>query len=159
VSELDAARIFWGLSSVLHARTRTSPHRAAPVRVGGLERRRGGGPEGAQPSTTCRDRRQRKLPAVPERPDTITVALSAGDITLSWDTRRALLARLQHVSESSSLRAMFEAVGATRPVELNPAQRATLLGLLDEWTLEDETLPADLIELRNKLSEDLADLA
>jgi hypothetical protein len=54
---------------------------------------------------------------------------------------------------------MFEAVGATRPVELNPAQRATLLGLLDEWTLEDETLPADLIELRNKLSEDLADLA
>ena len=96
---------------------------------------------------------------MPERPDTITVALSLGDITLSWDTRRALLARLQHVSESSSLRAMFEAVGATRPVELNPAQRATLVGLLEKWTLEDDEVPADLIELRNKLSEDLADLA
>ena len=124
-----------------------------------LERRWRGGTEGAQPSTTCRDRRPRKLPAVPERLDTITVALAHGDIALSWETRQALVARLQHVSDSSSLRAMFESVGATRPVELNPAQRATLLGLLDEWTLEDDALPTDLIGLRDALSEDLADLA
>ena len=55
---------------------------------------------------------------------------------------------------------MFEAVGATRPVELNPAQRTTLLGLLDEWTLEDEEARArGLIKLRDALTEDLADLA
>ena len=103
--------------------------------------------------------RSRNVTAMPDRLDTITVALSRGDVTISWDARQALLARLQHINDSSSLRAMFEAVGATRPVELNPAQRATLLGLLDEWTLEDDALPADLIGLRDALSEDLADLA
>ena len=97
---------------------------------------------------------------MPERLDTITIALGGGgDVTLSWDTRQALLARLEHVHESSSLRAMFDAVGASRPVELNPAQRATLLGLLEEWALEDDALPADLSELRDALTEDLADLA
>ena len=96
---------------------------------------------------------------MPERVDHITVALSRGDVTLTWDARQALIARLQHVQDASSLRAMFEAVGATRPVELNPAQRATLLGLLEEWTLEGAALPTDLIELRDALTEDLADLA
>ena len=65
---------------------------------------------------------------MPERLDHVTIALGGGDVTLSWDARQALLARLEHVHESSSLRAMFEAVGATRPVELNPAQRATPTG-------------------------------
>src|SRR6187397_543145 len=96
---------------------------------------------------------------MPERLDTITIALSRGNVTISWPEREALMDRLQRVSESSSLRAMFEAVGASGPVELNPAQRATLLGLLDEWTLEDDDVPADLIELRKELTEDLADLA
>ena len=99
---------------------------------------------------------------MPDRLDQITVALSRGDVTLSWDTRQALMARLQHVQSTSNLRATFEAVGATRPVELNPAQRATLLGLLDEWSLgrdTDEAMPEELLELRNALRDDLADLA
>jgi hypothetical protein len=96
---------------------------------------------------------------MPERLDHITVALGGGDVTITWDAREALMAMLQHVNESSSLRAVFEAVGASRPVELNPTQRATLLGLLEEWTLEDDELPAELIELRDALREDLADLA
>ena len=56
---------------------------------------------------------------------------------------------------------MFDAVGASRPVELNPAQRATLLGILEAWSNEDgdEAMPAGLNELRNALSADLADLA
>ena len=99
---------------------------------------------------------------MPESLDQITVALRRGDITLAWDTRQTLIDRLQHVHDSSSLRATFDAVGATRPVELNPAQRATLLGLLEEWTLgrdADEAMPAELIELRDALRSDLADLA
>ena len=99
---------------------------------------------------------------MPERLDQITVALSRGDIAISWEARQALMARLQHVHDSSSLRATFDAVGASRPVELNPAQRATLLGLLQEWTLgqdADEAMPAELNELRDALREDLADLA
>ena len=81
-------------------------------------------------------------------------------MTLTWDDRQALMARLQHVHSSSSLRATFEAVGATRPVELNPAQRATLLGLLEEWSLGRDgydAMPTGLFELRDALSEDLAD--
>lgn len=99
--------------------------------------------------------------SVPERRDTITVTLGHGDVMLSWDTRQALIARLQHVQDASSLRAMFDAVGTTRPVELNPAQRATLLGLLDEWSLdnESEAIPTDLNNLRDALREDLAGLA
>ncbi len=98
---------------------------------------------------------------MPERFDTLTVALARGDITFSRDTRQALMSRLQHVHDSSSLRAMFEGVGATRPVELNPAQRATLLGLLDEWTLDDdfEAMPTELDNLRHALRDDLAGLA
>ena len=99
---------------------------------------------------------------MPERLDTVTVALSRGDVTIGWETRQALMARLQHVQSASNLRATFEAVGATRAVELNPAQRATLLGLLDEWSLDrdaDRAMPEGLIELRDALSDDLADLA
>lgn len=100
------------------------------------------------------------MATMPERIDTITVALDGGDIALRWDTRQTLMARLQHVSESSSLRAMFEAVGASRPVELNPAQRATLLGVLEEWPIDgDDAMPAELNELRDALSADLANLA
>jgi hypothetical protein len=94
---------------------------------------------------------------MPERLDKITIALEQGDVSLTWATREALLARLQHIQESSSLRAMFDAVGVTRPVELNPAQRATLLGLLDEWSRDDqETLPTELDDLRDALRDDLA---
>jgi hypothetical protein len=98
---------------------------------------------------------------MPERLDQITVAPNRGDVTLTWDARQALLARLAHVHDSSSLRATFDAVGATRPVEMNPAQRATLLGLLDEWSTDDkaEAMPTELTQLRDALREDLADLA
>jgi hypothetical protein len=97
-----------------------------------------------------------------ERVDRITVALSRGDVTLTWDSRQALMARLQHVQSSSCIRATFDAVGATSAVELNPAQRATLIGVLGEWSLgrgADKAMPEGLIELRDALSDDLADLA
>jgi hypothetical protein len=97
---------------------------------------------------------------MPERLDMITIALQRGDVEITWDARQALLARLQHVNESSSLRAMFEAGGASRPVELNPAQRATLLGLLEEWPIDGaDAMPGELNELRDALAKDLADLA
>ena len=97
---------------------------------------------------------------MPECLDRITIALKSGDIAIQWDARQALLARLQYVADSTSLRAMFDAVGASRPVELNPAQRATLLGLLDEWARDDsEAMPTELDKLRRALRDDLAGLA
>jgi len=96
---------------------------------------------------------------MPERLDRVTIELKSGDIAIPWDARQALLARLQHVADSTSLRVMFEAVGASRPVELNPTQRATLLGLLDEWALrrdDSAAMPAELDNLREALRDDLA---
>jgi hypothetical protein len=97
---------------------------------------------------------------MPQSLDNITIALARGDVTVSSEARQALLARLQHVRDSTSLRAMLDpAVGATRPVELNPAQRATLLGLLDEWSLrrdDSAAMPAELDDLRDALRDDLA---
>ena len=100
--------------------------------------------------------------AVPERLDTVTVALSRGDVTIGWDTRQALIARLQHVqTRLEPPRHIRSRRRHHRPVELNPAQRATLLGLLEEWALDHDTTtdPAELIELRDALTKDLADLA
>jgi hypothetical protein len=97
---------------------------------------------------------------MPGRLDKLTIALNRGDITLTWDSRQALLARLQHVRDSTSLRAVFEAVGAARPAELTAAQTATLLGLLDQWSTDDasEAMPAELGDLRDALRDHLADL-
>ena len=97
---------------------------------------------------------------MPEGLADITIALNRGNVTITRDARQALMARLQHVRDSSSLRATIDAVGSKRAVELNPAQRATLLGLLQAWSTDvDDAMPADLTELRDALREDLSGLA
>src|SRR5687768_13016769 len=97
---------------------------------------------------------------MPERLDRVTIELKIGNIAVPSDARQALHTRLQLGRLSTSLRAMFDAVGASRPVELNPAQRATLLGMLDEWDRDDSAaLPTELDKLRRALRDDLAGLA
>jgi hypothetical protein len=95
---------------------------------------------------------------MPERLDRVTIAFGRGDVILSWDTRQALMARLQHVKSTARIRASFEAVGATRAVGLSMAQRTFLLRMLEDWSLGRdgyEAMPADLFELRNALIDDL----
>ena len=62
---------------------------------------------------------------MPERLDRITVALTRGNITITWDTREALIARLQHVQDASSLRAMLDtgriASASAAPRHIRPA--------------------------------------
>jgi hypothetical protein len=91
-----------------------------------------------------------------ERPDRVTVALTPNDVTISWLGRQVLLGRLQHAQD---LRAAFEAGGATRPVELTPAQRAELLAVLEAWALETPSgyagLPGEVLDLRNALMNDM----
>ena len=93
---------------------------------------------------------------MPEHPDRVTVALKQSDVPLSWLGRQVLLGRLQHAQE---IRAAFEAVGATRPVELTPGQRAELLALLEKWALETPSgyagLPGEVLDLRNALMNDM----
>ena len=100
----------------------------------------------------------RTLPAVPERLDRVTVALNGRPVILTWNARQALMRRLQHVQEVSRLRASFDAVGATRPVELTGNQRTALLLTLENWALDldkFEAISPELLELRDELIADL----
>jgi hypothetical protein len=94
---------------------------------------------------------------VPERLDHVTVALNRGNVTISWDARQALLTRLQHVQSTSRIRASFDSVGATRPVELNPGQKAALVKTLEGWWAEGSGMPIELAVLCDALNQDLAD--
>ena len=59
--------------------------------------------------------------------------------------------RLRDISERSHIRSRFDPDGAS-PVELTPAQRASLLVILDDWP---EAMPQELLELRNALITDV----
>ena len=105
-----------------------------------------GAPEGAQPST--------KLASVPERLDRVTVPVPMGTHTISWDARETLLAKLAQKktvawleqeglefgveSTAAAIRARFEAVGASRPVELSADERNMLGWLLNSWPMTHE---------------------
>jgi hypothetical protein len=97
------------------------------------------------------------LPGLPERLDYVAVALNGGDVTITWDTRQALLRRLQHDRETARIRASFDAVDAGRPVELNAGQRSALLRALENWSRDEsyETMPEELTLLRAALADDL----
>jgi len=96
---------------------------------------------------------------LPERLDHITVALNGGDVTITWNTRQALLRRLQHVQETARLRAAFDAVGASRSVELTSGQRSALQQALENWSRDEayEQIPEELTLLRAALADDLND--
>jgi len=97
------------------------------------------------------------LPGLPERLDHITVGLNGGDVTITWDTRQALLRRLQHVQETARIRASFDAVDASRLAELNAGQRSALLRALENWSRDEsyEPMPEELTLLRAALADDL----
>ena len=66
------------------------------------------------------------------------------------------MARLQHVHESSRLRASFEAGGANRPFELDPGQKAALVKILEEWWEESNGgMPIELAVLHDAVKDDL----
>jgi hypothetical protein len=98
-----------------------------------------------------------------ERLDFITVKLSTEDVTLGWETRRALLANLALGQQDvgRAIRAAFDDVGASRPVTLEPDEKTYLLKLLEQWSLDTvggyDAMDAELFTLRNALIDDLHD--
>jgi hypothetical protein len=95
---------------------------------------------------------------VPERLDRIDIVLTGGNVTISWDSRQALMRRLQHVRSTTKIRGSFDGVGASRPVQLSGAQRAALLVTLEIWARDgagQEPMPQDLHDLRKALDRDL----
>jgi hypothetical protein len=94
---------------------------------------------------------------MPERPNRVEVALNRGTAKLRPPSRDALLERLAHVEGGTSIRAAFEAVGASRPVKLTREQKAKLHGVIDDWINELRGSGDDLDEGIRDLSTGLYD--
>ena len=90
----------------------------------------------ARACRTRRNPRDRADVGMPEHVDRVTVSLNSGDVIIPWDARQALMRRLLHVRETGRLRAGFDAVGASRPVDLHVGQRSALLVALEGWSLD-----------------------
>jgi hypothetical protein len=71
---------------------------------------------------------------VPERLDRVAIATSREVIELSWASRDSLLHEIRNLGAGAKpIRSAFEAVGASRPVELSPADQTTLFSAIEQW--------------------------
>jgi hypothetical protein len=83
---------------------------------------------------------------VPERFDRVQVKVTGELVEITWDERDRLLRRLLTVAGSGTIIDKFdEAVGATRPVELDAAERAHMRVTLELWGVS--VLPDGLAHL------------
>jgi hypothetical protein len=94
----------------------------------------------------------------PRRIQHFQVALSGKTIELPWASRAPLLDRLREHDDGLPVVLAFEAVGSTRPVQLQPAGKRVLLQVVEAWYSEVTVkgLPAGVWELRNDLQVELA---
>jgi hypothetical protein len=89
----------------------------------------------------------------------VTILLSRAAVVIPWKRREQLVGRIREVSGTDSLIDSFEAVGTSRPVELNQDDKDLLLLIVRRW-LEDvsaEGLPEGIFDLRNALIDDAHD--
>ena len=100
---------------------------------------------------------------MPERLDHVSIAIARGgganNVRLPWDSRDTLLAKLRTVEGADGIVKAFEDAGASRPVQLTAEQKALLYGVLDDraFTSAFDQLPPGFFELRNSLSDEVAD--
>jgi hypothetical protein len=95
-----------------------------------------------------------RFPSSPERLGRVQVATSGGTSEISWATRTELLRRLRHHDGTLAVVRTFEAVGASRPVELTDGAKHVLLGVVSAWVDADDA-PEEVAELRRELLDDL----
>ena len=93
----------------------------------------------------------------PHRIQYLRIALSRKTVELPWASRRPLLERVNKHADGLQVRLAFEAVGATRPVRLEPAGKQVLLEVVEAWPGEAtfDRLPPGVLELRNELQNEL----
>ena len=99
-----------------------------------------------------------RLQPVPERLDRVAIATSRDVIELSWASRDSLLHEIRNLGENAKpIRTAFEAVGASRPVELSPADQTTLLSAIEQWadSVTVDALPPGIWRLRCALADQL----
>jgi hypothetical protein len=95
----------------------------------------------------------------PSRLDHVQVHTADGPITISWDARDQLLERMRHLDTAAPVVRAFEAVGATRPVELYPEGKRLVLDVIETWGRDEgdiERLPDGIPVLRHALADELA---
>ena len=73
------------------------------------------------------------------RLDLVRVDVDGEVISISWNERDHLLQELAFAAGTGPIRRRFEAIGASRSVELDVEQRALLRAALDAW--EDDRIP------------------
>jgi hypothetical protein len=67
------------------------------------------------------------------RLDQVRIDVAGEIVQISWDERDVLLKELAFAADTKPIRVKFETVEASRPVELDAADRAHLRKALDEW--------------------------
>jgi hypothetical protein len=110
--------------------------------------------------------RSRRLPAVADdappgaaRLNQMTVKTSRDVVTLPWQSRDDLLREIRHLDSAREIVAAFEAVGATRPVEISTADQSLLVQAIDVWMSNaggPDALPPGIFALRNALLDELS---
>jgi hypothetical protein len=85
------------------------------------------------------------------RLDRVQVDVAGEIITISWDERDVLLEELAFAEGTKPIRERFEAVGASRPVELDREQRERLQAALDAWG-SDRLQPEGIARLHAALA-------
>ena len=106
-------------------------------------------------------RASRRVNRVSVRPHGVRhfkIALAATTVELPWTSRAPLLKRVERHPGGLQVRLAFEAVGATRPVKLEPAGKRLLLQVVEEGFGEAtaDGLPTGVSELRNELQAELS---
>lgn len=81
---------------------------------------------------------------------------------MSWASRDSLLHEIRNLGAGAkAIRSAFEAVGASRPVELSPADQTTLFSAIEQWadSVTVAALPPGIWQLRCALADQLGELA
>jgi hypothetical protein len=84
------------------------------------------------------------------RLDRVRIDVAGETVEITWDERDTLLEELAWAAETKPIRVKFEAVGASRPVELDAANRLHLLKALDDWG-SDRLQPEGIARLHEAL--------
>ena len=69
----------------------------------------------------------------PGRLDTVEIALAGDVISIPWESREALVARMKSGANAASAVEAFEAVGASAPVTLTTIDKLSVVEAIDAW--------------------------
>ena len=84
------------------------------------------------------------------RLDRVRIDVAGEIVEITWEERNVLLEELAWAAETKTIRIKLEAVGASRPVELEAEERARLRTALDDWG-EDRLQPEGIARLHAAL--------